>query len=227
MRRIGAKVWSLGPSLPFPVHTFLVEAEGGLTLIDAGLPGMAGTILGAIAATGRPLRQVLLTHGHSDHVGALPAVLTAHPVPVLAHPMELPFLRGERRYADLLRGFGARAASAPAAAALPAGLLRALEPGERPAGLTFFHTPGHSPGHTAFFAEAESLLIAGDLFTAFVPGRLGRPAALFTPDMAQAVRSGAVVAELRPQRMAVCHGGVLRDPAAQYPAYRRRYLHGA
>lgn len=226
LRRLGRRTWSLGSMFPFPIHVFLVEAGGSLSLVDAGIPPMAGAILRAIRSIGLPLAQVVLTHGHGDHVGALPAVLAAHPVPVRAHPEEIPFLVGARRYTDLLRRSGVPVRAAPAKPIVAPQSLQPLAPGEAPGGLQPHHTPGHSPGHTAYWVPDEGLLIAGDLFTAFRPGRLGRPMPFFTPDMPQAIRSGAVVEDLRPQRMAVCHGGVIANPHLQYPAYRRRYLRG-
>ena len=62
------------------------------------------------------------------------------------------------------------------------------------------------------------MLLAGDLFTSR-RGRLRRPMAIFTADMAEAVRSAAIVARLRPDRLEISHGGPVMDPAAQIEAY--------
>jgi len=216
VRRLSPRVWSVGVLLPFPVHVWLVESEGGLTLVDGGLAGMGPGLVAAIRGLRLPLQRVVLTHGHFDHVGGLRAVLAAWPVPVLAHPEELAFLRGERRYPrGQPAGRGARPRVDPR-------LLRPLE--DRPGGLEPRHCPGHTPGHTVYWDAADRLLLAGDLFSAYLPGRLGRPTPFLTTDMAQAVRSGAVVLDLQPERIAVCHGGVVRLPHLLYPAYRRRWL---
>ena len=215
VRRVAPGVWSIGILLPFPVHAWLVAHAGALTLVDGGLAMMGPAIVRTIAATGLPLRQVVLTHGHFDHVGGLRAVLARWPVPTLAHPEELPCLLGRRGYAGR---------PAPGRPLVEPSLLRALQPGERPGGLEPRHCPGHTPGHTAYWLPGEDLLIAGDLFSAYLPGRLGRPTPFLTDDMAQAVESGALVEELRPERMLVCHGGLVRQPHRLYPAYRRRHL---
>lgn len=48
---------------------------------------------------GDRLAAVLLTHAHFDHVGALPALLRAHPdAAVVVHEREAPFLTGEAQY---------------------------------------------------------------------------------------------------------------------------------
>ena len=228
-KRLGRRVWAIGSGLPFPINVFLVELGGGLTLVDAGIRPMAGAILRAIGRLGLPLQRVVLTHGHFDHIGGLPAVLRRWPVPVLAHPEEVPFLLGERRYPAMLRWPTKRPSTLrrpamPAKPLVDPRWLRALDPAEEPAGLQPRHCPGHTPGHTAYWAPDEGLLLAGDLFSAYLPGRLGRPTPSLTTDMAQAVRSGALVTELRPERMALCHGGVVHRPHDLYPAYRRRHL---
>lgn len=228
-KRLGRRIWSIGSGLPFPINAFLVEADAALTLVDAGIRPMAGAILRAIGRLGLPLAQVVLTHGHFDHIGGLPAVLRRWPVPVLAHPEEIPFLLGKYRYPALLRlpiqqTSTFRQPATPAKPLVDPRFLRALDPTEAPAGLQPRHCPGHTPGHTAYWAPDEGLLLAGDLFSAYVPGRLGRPTPSLTVDMAQAVRSGALVTELQPARMALCHGGVVRRPHDLYPAYRRRHL---
>jgi glyoxylase-like metal-dependent hydrolase (beta-lactamase superfamily II) len=215
VRRLSPRLWAVGVLLPFPVNAALVAGEDGLTLVDAGLAMMGRALVRAIGATGLPLRRVVLTHGHFDHIGGLRAVLAAWRVPVLAHPDEMPFLRGERGYARR---------RPPGRPLVEPGLLRALAAGERPGGLEPRHCPGHTAGHTAYWLAEESVLLAGDLFSAYLPGRLGRPTPFLTDDMARAVASGALVLSLRPERMLVCHGGVVRWPHLLYPAYRRTHL---
>ena len=224
VERLSPRVWSVGTWLPFPVHAWLVRSGEGLTLVDAGLASMARQVLAAIAATGLPLQRVVLTHGHFDHTGGLPALLAAWPVPVLAHPAEIPFLRGQRRYGLTLRRGRPPLWTGPGPAVAHRPAVAALRDGECPGGLTPCHCPGHTPGHTAYWLAEERLLLGGDLFSAYLPGRLGLPTPFLTQDMDQAVRSGALVEALRPERMAVCHGGVVRRPDLLYPAYRRRHL---
>jgi len=90
-------------------------------------------------------------------------------------------------------------------------------------GLVPSHTPGHSPGHTAYYHPEDRILLAGDLFTS-KRGQLRRPMAMFTADMARAVESGAVVKELKPCWVAICHGGKVANPHEQYDAYRDKAL---
>ncbi|HMQ34509.1 MAG TPA: MBL fold metallo-hydrolase, partial [Chloroflexaceae bacterium] len=58
----------------FPVNAYMVREEDGLTMIDAGLPGNARKYLAAAAGLGAPIRRIVLTHAHADHMGSLDAL---------------------------------------------------------------------------------------------------------------------------------------------------------
>src|SRR4051794_41977899 len=54
------------------VNWYLVEEDGRLTAVDAGLPGYADTLEADLAAQGRKLAHieaVVLTHSDGDHFG--------------------------------------------------------------------------------------------------------------------------------------------------------------
>jgi glyoxylase-like metal-dependent hydrolase (beta-lactamase superfamily II) len=61
-------------------NTWLVEGEGGITVIDPGPADDAH--LAAIIAAGRVTR-ILLTHAHPDHVAGAPALKAATGAPIL------------------------------------------------------------------------------------------------------------------------------------------------
>ena len=53
------------------VAAYLIVTPEGITLVDAGLPGMYSDLTRELDAIGRSLddiRGILLTHGDSDHV---------------------------------------------------------------------------------------------------------------------------------------------------------------
>ena len=77
-------------------------------LVDVGSPTADYTALLLAALTtalgSSKLRLVLLTHGHLDHVGAIEAVMTAHPqAQIVYHAAEHDFLIGMHLSSFLLQ----------------------------------------------------------------------------------------------------------------------------
>lgn len=218
IKQISKHIWSLHTWIIIPFHVWLVAEEDGLTLIDAGLPFMHSSIMKRAASLqAGPIKRIALTHAHPDHVGALPRLVAQSGAPLYAHKLELPYIHGEKTYQ-------ARKKPAPL---VPQGstVIALPEDGDgklQPLGsLTPYWTPGHSPGHTVFYHQADDVLIAGDLFWTR-GGRLIKPN--FTEDMEQAVRSSAIVAELNPGRLEVCHGYAVHGAARQIESYAQQGL---
>ena len=93
--RIAPSLHRLGEEL---VSCYLLEEAGEVTLIDAGVPGYYSDLVGELAAMGRTIddvRAVVLTHGHSDHVGFAEQVRDEHGVPVSVHELDAALARGE------------------------------------------------------------------------------------------------------------------------------------
>src|SRR4051794_2923034 len=205
--------------------------SGEWTLVDAGLGGSAEPIIREAARRFGPdakPRNILLTHGHFDHVGALKTLARKWGVDVFAHSLEQPYLTGRSSYPppDPTVGGGAMAWMAALYPKRPIDLSRFVKPlppdGSVPdwPEWRWFHTPGHSPGHVSFFRERDRALIAGD---AFVTTRqesalavmtqkpeLNGPPAYFTPDWNAAREAVRHLAALNPEVVATGHGVPLR-----------------
>lgn len=210
-------IWSLKSWALIPVHVWVVVEDAGVTLVDTGFPFMARGILRFIHGlnTGQ-LRRILLTHGHSDHVGAANQIVQHEPVPVYAHRIELPYMNGELPYPRRKRP----------ESSIAKGLAQPLSEDRdgnlaMVAGLKPYLTPGHAPGHVVYYHEQDRVLLAGDLFTS-KRGKLHCPIPMFTADMAEALRSSSIVKQLQPDRLEVCHGGPVFKPAGHVDDYIKK-----
>lgn len=139
------------------------------SVIDPG--GAAEWIFETIQKLGLNITQILLTHGHIDHVGGATqlAELLQH-VPILGpHRADLFLLQGLQFQASL---FGIDTV-------LPVTPTRFLEEGDHVTigGISFLvrHTPGHTPGHIVFVQEQEKLAIVGDVLFKGSVGRTDLP----------------------------------------------------
>ena len=92
------------------LNMMLVESGDDLIAIDCGLmfpddelPGIDYVIPDFTYALGKRagFRAVFLTHGHEDHIGALPYLLRRAQVPVYGTPMTLALVRERLREHDL------------------------------------------------------------------------------------------------------------------------------
>ena len=205
-------------------NSFLVREEDGLTAVDTNMGGSAPGILAVAQRLGLPLRRVVLTHSHSDHVGSLDALHALLPgAEVLISAREARLLGGERALDLGERKPGARLRGGYVkCSTLPTCL---LADGERVGSLRVMMTPGHTPGHLALLDERDGTLIAGDaLQTQAGVAVSGDLRALFPfPALAtwhapSALASARALIGVAPARLAVGHGRVLEEPL---PAMRR------
>ena len=210
IKQISENIWSIRSWmiwLVIPVQVWGVVEEDGVTLVDAGLPKMAKGILGFIEQLNAgPLKRIVLTHGHADHVGAVEHIVKVKEVPVYAHAKEIPYAEGKILYPRRKK----------LEQNLPNGLTQSLYEvaGElqNVGALKPVYTPGHSPGHVVYYHELDDVLLAGDLFTTR-NGKLHQPMPMFTGDMKQATESGiSAINDIRPKQLEVCHGKTIDNP---------------
>jgi glyoxylase-like metal-dependent hydrolase (beta-lactamase superfamily II) len=184
-----------GPdAVEFDVRCFVVPHADGVVLIDSGPPGSAdaiGAALRLVHAGWDNVTDIVLTHAHFDHVGALAEVT------------------GRSRNATVWIGSDDLAELQPP---ISAGFkVSALHDGDRVRGLRAISTPGHTPGHFSFLDEQNSVLFLGDL-AGMRDGHLQRAPAVFTQDSARNDRSIGEAIRLGSRRIVPSHGEELTDP---------------
>ena len=180
---------------------------------------------------GEAPKEIILTHGHFDHAGALSELLKRWDVPIYAHPLELPHLAGRTdypppdptvgegamallsfTYPNGASDFGARARPLPDDGSVP------FMPGWR-----WVHTPGHTAGHVSLFRDDYRCLRAGAAIVtvkqeslyavATQKEEIHGPPAYFTPDWEAARQSVERLRGLSPAIAATGHGRPMRGAA--------------
>ena len=200
------------------MNCYLVGEEDGFTVIDTGMAGVEKMVLAAAERARRPIKRIILTHAHSDHVGGLDALKAALPeVEVIASEQSAHFLTGDK---SLEPG----QADVPLKGDYPSIETRAtrmVQDGDTVGSLRVVASPGHTPGHIALFDERDGTLIAGDAFQTLggiavagvVRWRFPLPG-FATWHKPTAADSAEKLLALNPSRLAVGHGRVLENPTA-------------
>ena len=171
------------------VHFYLLEEDGEITLVDAGLSGYRDTLEPALANAGRSIddvKAIVLTHADPDHVGFAGELQSTYGIPVYVHradsgrtragktkktegsPLDmLTMLRhahGRRALRHLIANGAAK--QTKVATVIP------FDDGDElgvPGQLRAIHTPGHTDGHCVLYAPSHDALFVGDAVNNMLP----------------------------------------------------------
>ncbi|MCA9994546.1 MAG: MBL fold metallo-hydrolase [Anaerolineales bacterium] len=198
--------WLNGGSSNF----YLAIDEGGLLLVDAGMPRREKLVWEQIAALGyRPtdLTRILVTHADVDHVGSLAAIQQATGAKVYAGKETAVLLPNGRSpkhmpwFAQIIIDTFMRYGK------IPADCIEIVEHGQTLpflGGIQVLATPGHTLDHISYFAPVSGVLFAGDALNTR-NGLAATPPAI-SADMTAAKRSAIQLLELAPATFACGHG---------------------
>ncbi len=199
-------VWLIRGGFPKrTMNVYLLEDDGGVTVFDAGIAQMAGSVATAVAQFGGA-KRVVLGHADADHRGVAP-VLGA---PVYCHAAEREAAEspeamrpywdltklnalGHFVYARLLRAWDGGAVA----------IEGTVDEGDDVAGFKVVNLPGHAPGLIGLFRESDRLALVSDCFYTIDPrtgikGAARVPHPAFDADVEQARASIRKLAELDP-----------------------------
>jgi len=199
------------------VNCFLVREDDGLTLVDTGVAGSAPGILEAARSLGAPIRRIVLTHAHPDHIGSTDALARELP--------GIEFAVGQRESRLLRKDFSLDAGESGKkllgfpGVKLPPTIL--LNDQDRIGSLQAVFSPGHTPGHMSYLDVRDGSLIAGDAFTT-TTGVLAAETfkllfpfpAIFSWNRDAAAESARKLRSFKPARLAVGHGKTIESPLA-------------
>jgi len=185
---------SESPPLPgWQKPFFYLLGKENLVLIDAGY--QEGNTISKISrvlapASGR-LKTLILTHGHTDHSGAVKEIKENFHPKVIAHQLEKGIF--QRRNLE---------------SAVDQWINGDYELESELGRLRIINTPGHSPGHICLYLETEGILFSGDLIVGEGTSFVGPP----DGDMSEYLASLQAVQKLRTRMILPGHGPVITQP---------------
>jgi glyoxylase-like metal-dependent hydrolase (beta-lactamase superfamily II) len=175
------------------VSAYVVVRGSEAAVVDTGVSGSDGEIAAALGTAGLgwdAVGHLILTHHHPDHIGSVPAVMTA--------------AAGATGYigeADLNN------VSAPRE-------LIGLSDGDEVFGMLVIGTPGHTAGHISMLDPVASVLVAGDAINGGNGGVLG-PNPQFSQDHDQALATVGKMAGYEYDTVYFGHGEPVLRGASQ------------
>lgn len=198
---------------------YLIASPDGNILVDAGIPGQAGTILRHMQRLNdKPLRLIFLTHAHLDHYGSAHELRARTGAPLAMHAGDVAAAARGETHLGTVRGRGR--------------LVKVLYPWLRRlipitattidlvlhdeeqlsfAGLSMrvMHTPGHTPGSASLWLQGGNVFV-GDLMSSNGGAHTQR---FFADDWDAIGKSVQRVLACKPQRVYTGHGRKSITPA--------------
>lgn len=123
------------------VNVYLIDREEYIVAVDTGIDTTCDKILKTVEELGKPLKTIVLTHGHFDHTGSLRCLKEKTKALIAAHKDEEDLIFEKTGLMPEVK----------------------LNDGDVFEGLRVFHKPGHTSGSICLLDEVTKSLFVGDL----------------------------------------------------------------
>jgi glyoxylase-like metal-dependent hydrolase (beta-lactamase superfamily II) len=219
------------PTRPGHVHAYLIPGDDGWTLVDTGLglPDARERSRHELGRLDGPVRRIVITHFHPDHIGAAADVAELTGAPVLQGALDYAQCKlvwgtdtWPERIAGWFRDNGVPASVSDeliGSGSVYAPFIRYVEdpeplaPGDRVEDWEVLGYPGHADGQLCLYRDG--VLIAADHVLDPISPAVGLYPESRTDPLGDYLGSLRRVVELAPQVAYSGHGEPIRDPVAR------------
>ncbi len=206
------------------IYPTVMWDKDNMVLVDTGYGGQSKPLRDVFINEGlhfEDINRIIITHQDLDHFGALSEIIDSsnHPIEVLAHEADKPYIQGEKHLVRLNSNF---------LNSLPeerknmvkqmfenfeaVNVDTTLKDNQKLpycGGITVIHTPGHTPGHICLYHHISKTLIAGDALN-IIDGKLTGPRKdiLENGDYEIALKSLEKLLKFDAKSIVTYHGGI-------------------